>query len=78
MTQAEELEMTIFYGRHEELERMLSTQRMPGAKLFVVMGRRRICTKSTKLAQTEEDRINTQFAEWVKLEFHAMPEWRNW
>lgn len=46
--------MTIFYGRYEELERMLSAQRIPGAKLFVVMGRRRI-GKSSLINQFAKD-----------------------
>jgi AAA+ ATPase superfamily predicted ATPase len=45
--------MMKFYGRFDELERLESAQQLPGAKLFVVTGRRRI-GKSTLIEKFGE------------------------
>ena len=52
--------MTVFHGRHEEIERMQSAERLPGAKLFVLMGRRRI-GKSTLVDKFAQGQTFYQF-----------------
>lgn len=52
--------MTVFYGREAELHRLLEAQQLPGAKLFVITGRRRI-GKSSLVEKFGENQKFYQF-----------------
>jgi AAA+ ATPase superfamily predicted ATPase len=52
--------VTVFHGRDEELSRLINAQKLPGSKLFVLMGRRRI-GKSTLIDKFAENQVFYRF-----------------